>query len=98
MCIRDRSPNQGFVQNPGASEGNLCVSGMIGRYVGPGQIQQSNAAGAFSLPIDLNLIPSPTGFVVAGPGDRFNFQAWYRDTNAMGATSYFTNGLEITFL
>ena len=91
------SPNQGLVMNPGGSTGNLCLSGQIGRYVGPGQIQQANGAGAFSLAIDLNAIPSPLGFLMAAPGDTFNFQTWYRDVGPAGATSNFTNGLEITF-
>ncbi|QDV09795.1 hypothetical protein Poly30_53550 [Planctomycetes bacterium Poly30] len=92
------SPNQGFVMGPGGSSGNLCLSGQIGRYVGPGQIKQSNAMGTFQLGINLGAIPSPTGFVSANSGDTFNFQTWYRDTNGSGGTtSNFTNGLEITF-
>lgn len=91
------SPNQGFVQNPGGSDGNLCLSGQIGRYVGPGQIQQSNTSGEFDLNIDLNAIPSPSGFFSVAPGDTLNFQAWYRDSGPAGPTSNFTNGLQVSF-
>ncbi|MDG1051179.1 MAG: hypothetical protein P8R46_13305 [Planctomycetota bacterium] len=88
---------QGFVANPGGSQGNLCLSGSIGRYVGPGQIQQANAAGTISLAIDLTQVPQPTGFVSAAAGDTWNFQAWYRDAIGGSATSNFTDGLSVTF-
>ncbi len=91
------STQQGFVMNPGGSSGNLCLSGAIGRYVGPGQIQNSGPGGAFSLLIDLTAIPQPNGAVMASPGDIWNFQAWYRDSGPTGATSNFTPGLEIMF-
>ncbi len=91
------SGNQGFVMMPGGSSGNLCISGAIGRYVGPGQIQNTGATGAFSLPIDLTAIPSPTGPVMTAPGMAWNFQAWFRDSSPAGPTSNFTDGLEVTF-
>ncbi len=92
------SPNQGLAMNPGGSSGNLCLSGQIGRYVGPGQVQQADASGNFELAIDLTMIPSPVGFVSATAGDTFNFQTWYRDSvMGGGTTSNFTNGLEVTF-
>ncbi|MEM9382518.1 MAG: hypothetical protein AAGB93_21370, partial [Planctomycetota bacterium] len=46
------STTQDFIPNPGGSMGNLCLGGAIGRYVGPGQIQNSANTGAISLPID----------------------------------------------
>ena len=88
---------QGLVMNPGGSSGNLCLGGAIGRYVGPGQIMNSGSAGEISLGIDLTMIPSPTGFVVAAPGDNWNYQLWFRDSNAMGSTSNFTEGYSVTF-
>jgi hypothetical protein len=91
------SLDQGFVMNPGGSEGNLCLAGSVGRYVGPGQIQNSGSAGAFSLALDLTAIPQPTGSVPAVAGDTWNFQTWYRDVIATGPTSNFTRGLEVTF-
>ncbi|MEM8710939.1 MAG: hypothetical protein AAGG01_08310, partial [Planctomycetota bacterium] len=91
------SLSQGFVANPAGSEGNICVSGAIGRYVGGGQIQQSNGAGVFRLGIDLTNVPQPNGPVAASAGQTWNFQAWFRDTGAMGPVSNFTNGVSITF-
>lgn len=91
------SRDQDFVTNPGGSAGNLCLGGMIGRYVGPGQVQNSGVAGTISLALDLSQIPQPNGFVSAAAGETWNFQAWYRDGNSAGVTSNFTTGLEITF-
>lgn len=92
------SQTQGFATNPGGSDGNLCLGGAIGRYVGPGQIQQAGAAGVVTLLLDLTQIPSPTGFVSAGAGETWNFQTWFRDSNPQGqAVSNFSAGLEVTF-
>ena len=88
---------QGFVMNPGGSEGNLCLGGSIGRYVGAGQIQQSDAAGRFSLLLDLANTPQPSGSVAISNGETWTFQAWHRDANAAGVTSNLTNGLEVVF-
>ncbi|MFT7076731.1 MAG: hypothetical protein ACJA0P_002749 [Planctomycetota bacterium] len=92
------SQTQGFVMNPGGSSGNLCLAGMVGRYVGPGQIQNSGAARSMSLTLDLIQTPQPTGFVSIVLGETWNFQTWFRDSGAGGATSNFTQALEVTFL
>ncbi|MEM1449241.1 MAG: hypothetical protein AAF957_09580 [Planctomycetota bacterium] len=92
------SRTEGFVPNPGGSAGVLCLSGMIGRYVGPGQIQNSGASGEITLQIDLTQTPTPMGFVSVMAGEDWNFQAWYRDAVAGTPTSNFTDGLEIVFL
>ncbi|MBL6757082.1 MAG: hypothetical protein ISQ11_11775 [Planctomycetes bacterium] len=92
------SQTQSFVPNPGGSEGNLLLLGSIGRYVGPGQIQNSGSNGIISLTLDLTQIPQPTGFVTAMAGENWNFQAWYRDIGSGGsAVSNFSNGLSVTF-
>jgi hypothetical protein len=91
------SQTQGFAMNPGGSFGNLCLGGAVGRYVGPGQIQNSGVAGAISLAVDLTQQPQPNGFVTVVAGDTWNFQAWYRDTVSGQVGSNFTNGLAITF-
>ena len=91
------SMTQGFVANPGGSEGNLCLGGAIGRYVGTGQIQNSGAAGAISLAIDNTQVPQPTGFVAVAAGETWSFQAWHRDSVMGVAVSNFTDGYEITF-
>lgn len=91
------SQTQGFVAMPGGSMGNLCLTASIGRYVGPGQIQNSGAAGSFSLVLDLGAVPQPSGTVSVVAGESWSFQAWYRDMGPMGASSNFTNGVEISF-
>ncbi|MEM9382358.1 MAG: hypothetical protein AAGB93_20565 [Planctomycetota bacterium] len=92
------SQTQGFLQGPGGSQGNLCLGGAIGRYVGAGQIQNTGSTGAFALAIDLTQTPSPTGFVTVQAGETWSFQAWHRDSVGGSATSNFTDGLEIAFL
>ncbi|MFT6832520.1 MAG: hypothetical protein ACJAZN_002697, partial [Planctomycetota bacterium] len=91
------SQTQGFVQNPGGSAGNLCVSGAVGRYVGPGQVQNSGGAGMIQLALDLTSTPTPTGFVSIMSGETWNFQAWHRDSIGGTPTSNFTDGLSVAF-
>ncbi|MEA5547676.1 formylglycine-generating enzyme family protein, partial [Limnoraphis robusta CCNP1324] len=89
---------QGFVANPGGSVGNLCMSGSIGRYQGPGQVLDSGAAGRIELAVDLALTPEGAGFVQVLAGETWNFQAWFRDFGAGGgATSNFSDALEVPF-
>lgn len=90
------SAQQGFVAGAGgASNGNLCLGGSIGRFTAPSQIQNSGAAGEFALAVDLNAIPQGVGVVGTSPGDTWHFQAWFRDV--VGAGSNFTDGLTVTF-
>jgi hypothetical protein len=91
------SRTQGLVQNPGGSMGNLCLSGSIGRYVGPGQIKNSGLTGSFALQLDLTQTPTPTGFVTVMAGETWNFTTWHRDAIGGVATSNFTNGVSIAF-
>jgi len=91
------SRSTGLSANPGGSQGNLCLGGSIGRYVGAGQIQQADSAGTITLFLDLTMIPQPAGFVAATSGDTWSFQAWYRDSIGGQATSNFTDGLTINF-
>ena len=91
------SLTQAVTPNPGGSQGVLCLGGQIGRYTGAGQIKNSGATGAFSLLLNLNQIPTPTGFVQAVVGQSRNFQCWHRDAVGGVATSNFTNGLAVTF-
>lgn len=86
-----------FTANPAGSAGNLCIGGSIGRFVGPGQIQSSGALGRFAIPVDLTAVPQPNGPVAAVAGDRWYFQAWYRDSSPAGPTSNFTQGVQIIF-
>jgi hypothetical protein len=91
------SRTQGAVVNPGGSMGILCLGGSIGRYTGPGQVQNSGVAGRSSLLIDLMNHPTPLGLVQVQPGETWNFQAWYRDAVGGVPTSNFTSAAEITF-
>ena len=67
------------VNNPGGSNGDLCIAGApTGRYVGPGRIQNSGLTGEFQLALDLNSMPQPTGTVAVAPGETWFFQARLR--------------------
>lgn len=91
LCSR----TQEFFANPGGSAGNLCLGGSIGRYVGPGQVQNSGAAGTMTLAVDWMQMPQPTLSVAAMVGERWNFTAWFRDNFLGISTSNFTNGLSV---
>ena len=90
------SPTQGFNSNLPNSYGHLCLAGSVGRFVGPGQIQNSGAGGTVSLPVDLGMVPQPNGPVAAASGESWNFQLWFRDVGPAGvASSNFTNGFTV---
>lgn len=91
------SQTQGLSMNPGGSAGNLCLGGAIGRYVGPGQIQNTGSAGQASLVLDLTTTPTPTGLVSVQAGETWNFVCWHRDSIGGSPTSNFSDGIEITF-
>ena len=88
------SQTQTFVMNPGGSNGNLCVGGMIGRF--NAGIVSSGATGTVSLALDLNAIAAPMGAYSVMPGDTVNFQFWHRDVAAPGFSNL-SQGLEIQF-
>jgi hypothetical protein len=90
------SRTQGYIPQPGGSQGALCLGSGIGRYVGPGQIRNSGTSGQFELALDLTQTPTPNGLVAVAAGETWNFQAWYRDANP-GATSNFTDGVSVQF-
>lgn len=91
------SLTQGMVAQPGGSLGVLCLGGAIGRYVGPGQIQNSGMAGGFQYRIDLNVHPTPTGIVQVQAGQTWNFQCWHRDAVGGAAVSNFSDAIAIGF-
>ncbi|MCB9908363.1 MAG: hypothetical protein H6830_11645 [Planctomycetes bacterium] len=89
------SYGQDQVNNPGGSEGNLCVGGglAIARFL---PTLGAIAGGMHSGMIDLTNIPLNTGSVeMILAGDTFNFQGWHRETST--GSSNFTPGLEVTF-
>ncbi|MEM8709479.1 MAG: hypothetical protein AAGG01_00890 [Planctomycetota bacterium] len=91
------SETEGFATNPGGSAGNLCVSGSVGRFVAPGEVQNSGLDGTIDLSIDLMAIPQPNGPVTPTAGSTWRFQCWFRDAGSGGMpTSNFTDGLAIT--
>jgi hypothetical protein len=99
------SETQGFVANPNGSQGNLCVLGAIGRFVGPGQIRNSMGAGEVSLSTGMGMgtfsltnMPTPTGPRMSITGTTDNFQLWHRDVVGGVATSNFSNGITHTWL
>lgn len=90
------SSAQAFVPGGnGASNGNICVGGAIGRYNRPGQILGTGTQGEISLPINLSTVPQGNGFTSTVSGSIWNFQAWHRSPVGLG--SNFTDGLTITF-
>ncbi len=91
------SADQGFVVGAGGSDGNLCLGGAIGRFVGENQVMQTDFGGEIALPIYLTELPTPTGSVMVQAGQTWNFQLWNRDSGASGQTSNFTQGLSVTF-
>lgn len=88
------SQTQGFVTNPGGSQGNLCLGGGIGRHVS--QIGSIDSGGEFSISLDLTSVPTPSGPTAVLSGSTWNWQCWHRDKNPT-TTSNFTDGIEITF-
>ena len=91
------SMTQGLVMNPGGSQGNLCLAGSVGRYVGPGQIAGSGMTGSISLVLDLGAHPTPGGLSQVIAGETWNFQAWFRDSVGSLQTSNFTDAVSVPF-
>ncbi|MEM6570289.1 MAG: VCBS repeat-containing protein [Planctomycetota bacterium] len=91
------SRNQGFIARPPNSVGNLCLSAPIGRYVGPGQVLSTSAAGTAELVLQLPMTPTATGFVAIQAGETWNFQCWHRDSAGGAPTSNFTDAVSVTF-
>lgn len=85
------SRTSGFLPVGGS---NLCLTGTIGRFVGPGEIQNSGPQGRLSIPIDLTSLPQGSTLDAAAPGETWVFQAWFRDT--IGESS-FAVATQVTF-
>jgi len=87
----------GLVPSPGGSAGVLCLGGAIGRFLGPGQVQQASAAGDAALVVFVTSLPTPTGPVSITHGETWHFQAWHRDIVGGAATSNFSTAQRATF-
>ncbi len=88
----------GSVANPGGSSGILCLTGQIGRFAAPGQVQNTGGAGVATLRLNLQQQPTPSGLVSVNAGQTWYFQAWHRDALPGGATtSNFTTASTVTF-
>ncbi|MEO1699687.1 MAG: hypothetical protein AAFU73_20530 [Planctomycetota bacterium] len=85
----------GFTPNPGGSDGNLCLGGLLGRH--NATVQLSDAAGEVLFPVDLGAIPFPSALVAVAPGDTFVFQVWHRDGTVSAPRSNFTEARSIRF-
>lgn len=73
-----------MVPMAGGGFGTLCVGGDLGRY----DPQSATLGGTVSFAVDLRSIPSSaTGLASAMSGERFYFQAWYRDAQAFGGSN-----------
>ena len=90
------SQANGFVANPGGSEGNLCLGGDIARYIRPFEMGFTLFGDGFHLDLSLDDIPAPSGTASVLPGVPWFFQAWYRDTHP-SATTNFTDAIEVVF-
>ncbi len=88
------SDTQGFIPNPGGSQGNLCLGGGIGRHTK--QLGNSGTTGVLSIAVDLANLPRPSGAYQVLAGETWHFQCWFRDKNP-SATSNFTDAITITF-
>ncbi len=105
LWVHDVTPGQfgllvtsqlpGFVPNPGASFGNLCLSGAIGRF--HTQILHSGPFGEYHLGIDLQALPTPNQPVAAQAGETWRFQAWYRDRVSGQQGSNFSDAVAVVF-
>ncbi|MEM9381332.1 MAG: hypothetical protein AAGB93_15370 [Planctomycetota bacterium] len=87
------SDTLGFAALPGASQGNLCLGGTIGRHAM--QVGTSDTTGAVALPIDLANLPRLGGPHAASAGETWSFQFWYRDANPQ-STSNFSDVVSLT--
>jgi len=87
------SRDQGFVANPGGSDGTLCLGGTIGRILDNGSAFGVDPCGTFEVLLDPLVVPQNAGVVPILPGETWNFQAWYRST----PIPRFTDAISVTF-
>ncbi|MCP3915260.1 MAG: hypothetical protein GY711_06875 [bacterium] len=88
---RPRTGEHSPTGGPGSSNGNICVSGQIGRH--NAQAANSGQFGTIRIQVDLNNLPRPVGSAAVVSGETWHFQCWYREA----ASSNFTDGISLTF-
>ncbi|MCP4992918.1 MAG: hypothetical protein GY934_03895 [Gammaproteobacteria bacterium] len=82
----------GLINNPGGSQGDLCLGGSLARFNRAGEFGLADGAGSFEVNIAPSSIPvSPTRPILSG--ETWYFQAWYRD----GASSNFSSAVGVLF-
>ena len=89
------SLNTTVILQPGS--GFVLLGALVGRFRGPGQVQQADAAGRFYLPVDLTQWPTPLGTSSVTAGQTWHFQAWSRDVVLGAPTSRFSDRLTVVF-
>ncbi len=87
------SQSPGLVVGPGGSQGNLCLRGVIGRFVA--QVQMSGSDGTMGIDVNMAAMPDPVQTVIQ-PGETWHFACWFRDLNPT-PTSNFTGGVSVQF-
>ncbi len=87
------SATDGFIANAPGSQGNICLSGTIGRYTS--LIGQSTGAGLFTRSVGTSNIPVIPPASIS-PGETWYYQLWHRDFDPT-PTSNFSRGLAVTF-
>jgi len=80
---------------PGGSEGTVCLSGDIGRFL-PGAFVTDSTGSAEVRP-DLAAIPQPFGTVPVLAGETWYCQVWHRDLSMGAVTSNFSTAVEVSF-
>ena len=98
------SSSDGFYINPGGFTGFLCLGSGVGRFMGPGEVQNSGMSGTMTLSFDLTSMPTVHGFESIAAGETRYFQLWHRDFphgpaagSGTGTGSNFTSSLAVTF-
>lgn len=91
LLLNARVP--GLAPGAGGSLGVLCLGGNIGRFAS--SVLDSAQRGSVDLRVNLLALPRPNGSVPALAGQRWHFQAWYRDRVGGQPASNFSDAAAI---